>query len=144
MSQEYQIWEMLAGVGKYTDFTKISDLTDESIIEQFRIFPKDYTFLVKAIQMRDAGLLEMKDGRIILNNCYENPEVVKKNFPMGSKQIYNSPTSSYYRPLDVSVCGYAYVKDRDVPNLIIFAVVCREDNNRWANEILIHPNRFIQ
>lgn len=62
MSKEYQIWEMLAGVGNFKDIEPVNDLNDDSLISCISDRLSDESFLILAVQMRERGLLVMKDG----------------------------------------------------------------------------------
>lgn len=137
MSLEYQIWEMLAGVGNYHNvYDPVKDLSDKSFSEQF----DNRGILMKAVQMREQGLLIMEDGKVKLKTCYENPDVVRINFPIGSKQSYHSNSSLV---CDVVVSGYGYIQHRNMSHITTFVVLVRDPND-VLNDYPVHPNKFIQ
>jgi len=139
MSLEHLIWEKLAGVGNYKHLDPVKDLSNDQISKCFCGEQGD-DMLIKAIEMREQGLLVMEDGKVKLKACYESPGVVKINFPIGSKQSY------YINSLlicDVVVSGYGYIQDRNMPHITTFVVLCRDPNDT-LNDYPVHPNKFIQ
>lgn len=142
MSLEYKIWEMLAGVGNYSNYEPVKNLNNTTII---RCFEDDPVLLISCIEMRDQGLLEMKDGRVVLYNCNENTDVVKENFPIGSKQQWESTnwdlSTGFTRYTQIGkVIGYGMIQDYQVPNLRVFVVICKIEKGVEC----VHPNKFEQ
>lgn len=139
MSLEYQIWEMLAGVGYYHNvYNPVKDLSDKSFSEQF----DNRGILMKAVQMREQGLLVMEDGKVKLKICYENPDVVKINFPIKSKQsLYHIITNE---ERDIIVSGYGFIQDKNMPHIITFVVLCRNMCDEYSDVFPVHPSKFIQ
>ncbi len=145
MSIENDICEMLDAVGLWKHLDRVTDLTDRSLISRLNNNTKDDTHLIKAIEMRDRGQLYMRDGRVVRKRTYEDPDVVKINFPIGSIQIWQSRIEGFgSMTIEGKVVGYGWIQNEMLVDTMVFVVICQFTLDNCSKIECVHPNRFTQ